>query len=78
MESIIYGLAGFSVGLTIFCVYFFIQRKSSREEFAQLEAELHKTSKDAHSSAKEVDILKQASLQSEKLENELREKLLKS
>ena len=78
MESIIYGLAGFSVGLTIFCVYFFIQRKSSREEFAQLEAELHKTSKDAHSSAKEVDILKQASLQTEKLENELREKLLKS
>ena len=78
MESITYGLAGFSVGLTIFCAYFVIQRKSSREEYDRLEAELHKTSKDAHSSAKEVEILKQASLQTEKLENELREKLLKS
>ena len=78
MESIIYGLAGFGVGLIIFCAYFVIQRKNSREEYDQLEAELYKTSKDAHSSAKEVEILKQSSLQSKKLENELREKLLKS
>ena len=78
MESIIYGLAGFSAGLLIFCVYFFIQKKNSREEFDQLEAELHKSSKDAYSLDKEVEILKQASLQTEKLEHELREKLLKS
>ncbi|MGA0903962.1 MAG: hypothetical protein ACO3RY_07660 [Opitutales bacterium] len=78
MESIIYLLAGLALGLVLFLGYFIRQRQAGLKNESTFSERLHHQEQENRSLTKEIELLKQSNLKSTEIENDLREKLLKS
>mgnify|MGYP002036857719 CR=1 FL=1 len=75
MESIIYGLAGMSVGLVGLVVYVVKNKKNDSGEVEELKKKIGDLEGSAHALATENRLQKEEIQQAEKLESELREQL---
>ena len=75
MESIIYGLAGMSVGLVGLVVYVVKNKKNDSGEVEELKKKISDLEGSAHALATENRLQKEEIQQAEKLESELREQL---